>query len=109
MASNFAFQPFGLSRALTVGVTPVTASLGVTQIGGSTTAVVAPTSCRVVNDGTAVAFLQFGPTAATTVGATTGMKMLSGTERVFGIKGQPFLVASSTGTVTLCVTIGEGL
>ena len=112
MASNFAFQPFGLSRTLTVGgAAPVTVSLAVVKLGGTTIAPV-PSSVRVVNEGTASVFLQFGASATgLTVVATTGMKMRANTEGVFGMKGQSVLAAvcASTFTVTLNVAVGEGI
>jgi hypothetical protein len=112
MASNFAFQPMGLSRAVTVGgAAPTTFSIAVTQLGG--VSFKPPSSLRVVNDGTAAVFLQFGAATGSTlsVNATTGMKMLSASVETFGIKGLPFLAAAcaSTFTVKLCVSPGEGM
>lgn len=117
MASNFAFLPYGLSQAITVGAA-VTVSLAVVGLGGVTASVgganryQAP-AVRIVNDGTAAVFLQFGPAPASTVTVSTGtgMKMQANTVDTFSIRGLPILVAAcaSTFTVTLCVTPGEGL
>lgn len=112
MASNFAFQPMGLSRAVTVGgAAPATISIACVQLG-SVTSAVTPTGVRIVNDGTAAVFLQFASSASTvSVTSVTGMKMLSASVETFSIRGQPILAAicGGTNTVTLCVTAGEGL
>lgn len=112
MASNFAFQAWGRSIAVTVGgAAPATVSLNVITLGNVTQTIV-PSSIRIVNDGTAAVFLQFGESAAT-VSLTTsnGMKMLANSVETFGIKGAPFFAAAcaSTFTVTLGVSVGEGL
>lgn len=117
MASNFAFQAYGLSQAVTVGSTPATISFSVVNLGGSTATVSgtnryqAP-AIRIVNEGTASVFLQFGGTVGTvTVGTATGMKMLANSVETFSIRGQPIMVAfcASTFTGTINFTLGEGL
>ena len=111
MASNFAFQPMGLSRAITVGgAAPVTVSLACVQLG-SVTSAVTPSSVRIVNDGTAAVSLQFAPSTTVSVTVATGMKMLSASVETFSIRGQPILAmaCASTFTVTLCATVGEGM
>jgi hypothetical protein len=119
MASNFAFQPYGLSRRVTVGGgAPATISLDVVGLGGVTATVGGANryqtpGVRIVNNGTASVFLQFGPSPAATVttGVNTGMEMLSNSIEVFSVRGHQFLAAvcASTFTVTLGVTPGEGL
>lgn len=111
MASNFAFQPMGLSQSVTVGgAAPKTISIACVQLG-SVTSAVTPSSVRIVNDGTAAVSLQFAPNTTVSVTATTGMKMLSASVETFSIRGQPIMAATCAGTatVTLCVTPGEGL
>lgn len=111
MASNFAFQPMGLARAVTVGgAAPVTISLACVQLGSVTVAPV-PSSVRIVNDGTAAVALQFAPNATVSVTAASSMKMLSNSIETFNFKGTPFLAAAcaSTFTVTLNVQVGEGI
>lgn len=118
MASNFAFKPAGLSQTITVGAAaPVTVSLSVTGVGSGTPPAMTggayvPQSMRIVNPGTAAAFVQFGPSAGSiSVSATNGMMLLNGTDRVFGTGGLPYFAAicASTFTVTLNYTLGEGL
>lgn len=121
MASNFAFLPMGLSQSMTVGgATPATISLvlqgvGQTvtqQIGSSTAANYVPTAVRISNDGTAAAFINFGPTAAAvSTNATIGMKVRNGSDVVVRTGSLAFLAAvcASTFTVTLSVTPGEGM
>jgi hypothetical protein len=118
MASNFAFQPFGLSQAITVGgAAPATVSLSVTAVGGTAALALAsgnyiPGSIRIANEGTASVFLNFGATAATvSVTVSNGMRMLSNSVETFGTKNLPFLAAvcASTFTVTLTATLGEGI
>lgn len=119
MASNFAFQPFGLSQHITVGGgAPATVSFAVVGLGNVTVSVAGANryqaaSVRLVNIGTASVFLQFGapPAATVTVGTSTGMEMLSNSVETFSIRGQPILAATcaSTFTVTLCATLGEGM
>lgn len=119
MASNFAFTPYGLSSRVTVGgAAPATVSFAVVNLGGGTVSV-GPTSryqapaVRIVNVGTASVFLQFGPApaATVTVGVNTGMEMLANSVEVFTIRGANFLAAACAGTttVTLGLTLGEGL
>lgn len=117
MASNFAFQAFGLSQQVTVGgANPVTVSLSV--LNGTVTAALAngnyqPSGVRIVNEGTASVFLNFFATtgATVTVSAANGMRMLANAQQIFSVRGQPVIAAvcASTFTVTLCVTPGEGM
>lgn len=119
MASNFAFSPYGLSSRVTVGgAAPATVSFAVVGLGGVTATVGGATryqapGVRIVNNGTASVFLQFGPApaATVTVGVNTGMEMLANSVEVFSIRGQQFLAAvcASTFTVTLGVSLGEGM
>lgn len=110
MASNFAFQPMGMSRQFTIGTTPTTVSFNIVQLGGTTFAV-PPPGVRLVNEGTASVYLQFAPNITATVGLTTGMKMLGNSVETFSMKGQSFMAAmcASTFTVTLTATPGEGM
>lgn len=117
MASNFAFQAFGISQQMTVGgASPATISLSV--INGTITASVAggkymPSAVRVVNEGTASVYMNFHATTGTTasVSATNGMKMLANSTDTFSVRGQPVIAAicGGTSTVTLTFTPGEGL
>ena len=116
MASNFAFQPFGISTQIVVGSTPVTTSISI--INGTVTAAVAsgnyqPSGLRIVNDGTAAVYLAMHATTGATasVSTTIGMKMLSASVETFNVRGTPVLVAvcASTFTVTLTATPGEGI
>lgn len=118
MASNFAFQAFGMSQAVTVGgAAPATISLTVTRVGTTATLALASGNypvggVRIANEGTASAFIQFSDTAANmTVSPTNGMRVLGNTAVTFRCMGTPFigLVCNSTFTVTLSVTPGEGL
>lgn len=118
MASNFAFSPYGLSQRVTVGSTPATLSFAVVGLGGVTASIAGatryqPPGVRIVNNGTASVFLQFGPApaATVTVGTNTGMEMLSNSVEVFSVRGHQFVaaVAASTFTTTLCMTYGEGM
>lgn len=117
MASNFAFQPFGLSQAITVGgAAGATVSFALVAVGQTATLAVAnanyiPNSIRIANEGTASAFVNFGTSAATTsVSVSNGMRILSNSVEVFTLKGLPFMAAvcASTFTVTLTATLGEG-
>lgn len=119
MASNFAFSPYGLSSRVTVGGgTGATVSFAIVGLGGLTATVAGatrlqPSSVRIVNDGTASVFLQFGaPTAdTTTVSLNTGMQMFGNSVEVFSVRGFQFMAAlcQSTFTVTLGMSFGEGL
>jgi hypothetical protein len=118
MASNFAFSPMGLSRAVTVGgAAPATISLSLQSVGQTGTVALTagnyiPSGIRIVNEGTANAFIQFGEAASSiSVSPTIGMKMLSNSIETFSLRNRPFLAAvcASTFTVTLSVTLGEGL
>lgn len=118
MSSQFAFQAFGLSQAVTVGgAAPATLSLTVlnnttvtqTTLGGN----FQPDGVRIVNNGTASVFMNFYPstTVSITVSATNAMQMLSNTVETFRVRGQPVIAFACTGTntVTLSVTPGEGV
>lgn len=119
MASNFAFQPVGLSQRVTVGGgAPATVSFQVVGLGGVTSSISGAnrwksSAMRILNVGTASVFLQFGgsPAATVTVGVNTGMELSSNAVDIFSIRGADFLAATcaSTFTVTLCLTPGEGL
>lgn len=117
MASNFAFQAYGLSQPITVGSTPTTISWSVVNLGGSTATVgtsgryQAP-AVRLALEGTCAVFLQVGGTVGTvTVGVNTGMKMLQNSVEVFSIRGAPIaaFVCASTFTTTIQATLGEGM
>jgi len=112
MSSNFAFQPFGLSRAVTVVATAGTVTFSIVKQGGVTATVSAgnyqPASARVVNNGTATAFLAFGASAPT-VSVSTGMAVRGASDSVFTIKGMPAMAFISAGTTTLNISLGEGL
>ena len=112
MASNFAFQPYGLSQRVTVVVATSTISLALVNIGGGTQAVTSGTypvtGIRISNSGTASAFLQFGQSTVT-VGVNTGMEILASSVETFRISGMPFMAFCSNGTTTLGITPGEGI
>lgn len=117
MASNFSFQPMGLSGVATVGgAAPVTVSLSLQAVGATVTTALTggnylPAGIRLVNEGTASVFLQFGDSATgLSVSPTIGMRILQNTDRTFSIKGRPFmaLACASTFTVTVGFTLGEG-
>lgn len=118
MASNFAFSPMGLSRAVTVsGSAPATISLFIQGVGAtSTVALVSgnyvPRAVRISNNGAVPAFINFGATAAAvSTGVTIGMVIREERDVVVGTGGLPFMAAvcNSTQTTTLIVTPGEGL
>lgn len=118
MASNFAFRPYGLSQSVTVGgAASATISLVAVAVGGTSTLALTgqnylPPAVRISNDGTAACFINFGTSAATvSVSTTNGMKVRNGSDQVFMHSNQPFLAATcaSTFTVTLSVTLGEGI
>ena len=118
MSAAFAFQPYGLSQAFTVGgAAPVTTSLSVQGVGQAAAQALTggnfiPKCVRISNDGTAAVFINFGATAAAvSTGVTIGMKVRNGTDVIVRPGGAPFLAmaCASTFTVTLIVTPGEGL
>lgn len=119
MASNFAFSPMGLSTAYTVGgANPVTVSLAVATGGTATTTLAVnagnyiPRGIRIVNNGTASLFVQFGASATgISVGPVVGMQMLPNSVETFSLQNRAFLamVCASTFTVTVGATLGEGL
>lgn len=113
MASNFSFQPYGLSQQVTVIATAGTVNLNVVQIGGTTLAVSAgnynPSQVRIANKGTVSVFVQFGAGSTVTVAAASGLELLANTVEVFSVKGQPVMAHISAGTATLCLTPGEGM
>lgn len=118
MSAQFAFQPYGLSQAITVGgAAPATVSLVLQGVGQTVTQALTggnyvPKAIRISNDGTAAAFINFGATAAAvSTGVTIGMKVRNGTDVIVRTGGAPFLAATcaSTFTVTLSVTPGEGV
>ena len=117
MSSNFAFQPMGLSRAVTVGgAAPATVSLflqsvGATKTVGLTSGNYVPRAVRISNGGTAVAFINFGATAAAvSTGVTIGFPVRNATDVIVSTGGLPFMASACAGTntVTLIVTPGEG-
>ena len=112
MASNFAFQPFGLSVAATCGVATSSITLSVVRQGGGTATVALgvyrPSCIRVVNSGTAAVFLAFGASAPT-ASAATAMQIRAGSDAIFRIAGTPAVAFFSPGTTTLNITPGEGL
>lgn len=116
MASNFAFHPFGQSVQITVGGgAPATVSLAVVSGTNVTASLTSgnyqPSSVRIVNEGTASAFLMFHSTtgATATVSTLYGAKVMGNTSAVFDCRGQPVIAAvcASTFTVTLTATPGE--
>lgn len=119
MASNFPFSPYGLSQRVTVGgAAAATVSFSIVNLGGTTATVAGsarlqPGSVRIANNGTASVFLQFGaaPAATVTVSTGSGLEMLSNSVEVFSVRGYQFMAAicASTFTVTLCMSLGEGL
>lgn len=112
MASNFAFQAFGLSQRITVSATAATISMQILRSGGQTLAVSAgnyqPTGVRIANNNPVSAFLQFGDSTVT-VGVNTGMEILPYTVESFKVSGTPFMAYVSAGTLTIGLTAGEGL
>ena len=118
MSAAFAFQPYGLSQAFTVGAAaPVTTSLSVQGVGQASAQALTggnfiPKCLRISNAGTAAAFINFGATAAAvSVSPTIGMMVRNGTDVIVRPGGAPFLAmtCASTFTVTLSVTPGEGI
>lgn len=118
MSSQYAFQAFGLSQAVTVGgAAPATVSL--TVLTNTTTTLTTaggtyqPDGVRIANNGTASVFMNFYPstTVSITVSASNGLQMLSNTVETFRVRGQPVIALFCTGTftVTLSVTPGEGV
>jgi hypothetical protein len=92
------FMPNGSATA-TISATTVTARAAVDQHSNS---------ARVVNAGTATAFLKFGD--STVEATTTDMPILSGATETF-TKGAATHIAAITasGTATVYLTSGEGL
>lgn len=114
MASNFAFNPMGLSRRITVLATAGTTSFNIVALGNRTQTVSSGTypvnGVRVNNAGTVSVFVQFGAAADTvTVGVNTGIEILANTVETFRLNGQNSMAFISGGTSTLGVTTGEGL
>ncbi len=115
MASNFRFQAFGLSQAVTVGASPSTVSLSVLNNTTVTQMVAGGTyqtsAARMVNLGSVAVFINFYPstTVSISVSVTNGMALLPNTDRSFGIRGQPVLAIVSAGTTTVQITPGEGM
>lgn len=118
MASNFAFQAFGMSQTVTVGgAAPATVSLTIRQIGVTNTLALTsgnypPGGVRIANEGTASVFINFAAASANaTVSPTIGMRMLANSVETFRVSGTQFMVAvcADTFTVTLSVTPGEGI
>ena len=118
MSGSYAFQPFGLSRAVTVGgAAPVTISLSVVGVVQTDTLAVTngfyiPKCVRLSNEGTASVFVNFAETAAKiSVSPTIGMRLLANTDVIFKHGGQNFVafVCASTFTTTLSMTLGEGM
>ena len=114
MAATYAFQPFGLSSRVTVVASAGTLHLSVVQVGGSTatltasTALYQPQAVRVVNDSSVAAFIQFG-NSTVTVGVNTGIEILGNSIEVFSVRGMPYMAFISGGTLTLGITVGEGV
>ena len=110
MASNFSFQPFGLSQMVTVTAGTATVSLTLVSPGNVTASLTSggyvPTGIRIVNLGAAVPFLQFG-NSTVTVGPSTGMALLGSSRETFKIAGFTHM-AHCNATTTLCITLGEG-
>ena len=115
MASNFSFQPFGLSQLVTVIASATTTSLSLVNMFGATATLAAgagayqATSVRLTNLGAAVAFVAFSPASTATIGLGNGMAILGTTTEKFGCRALlPFLISISAGTTTLAITLGEG-
>lgn len=116
MASNFAFTPMGLSQRVTVSAAANTitfAMIGLTSKTQTVASGLYPVpGVRIVNDGTAAVFLQFGPSATgttVTTGLNTGMEVLANTVETFRLNGMNVMAYISGGTTTLGLTVGEGL
>lgn len=112
MASNFAFQAFGLSSRVTVVASAGTVSFTVIRSGGTTLAVSTgtypPSTVRVANNNPISVFVQFGDSTVT-VGLATGLELLPFTVETFKVVGMPFMAHISGGTATLGITPGEGV
>lgn len=112
MASNFAFQVFGLSQRVTVIASQGTVSFTVIRSGGQTLAVSGgnyqPSVVRISNNTLVSAFLQFGDKTVT-VGVNTGIELLPGSVETFKVVGMPFMAHISAGTLTIGITPGEGV
>lgn len=119
MASNFAFQPFGLSQAVTVGgASPQTVSFSVVAVGSTTTLTLSggsafvPSSIRISNLGTEAVFVNFAPSlAGASASPSNAMPILANSVENFSIHGYRAmaLACASTFTVTVNYTLGEGL
>lgn len=119
MASTYAFQPYGLSQAVTVIATATTVSFTITRLGGATAAVtngnLYANGIRLINVGTVAASVQFGPPPSATTGGTatasltTGMWLPANAVEKFSIRGTPIAVFISAGTCTVYATLGEGM
>lgn len=113
MASNFAFQAFGLSQRVTVIASAAgTVSFTVIRSGGQTLALAignyAPSVVRISNGSPVSAFVQFGDSTVT-VGVNTGIEILPNSVETFKVVGMPFMAHISAGTLTLGITPGEGV
>lgn len=114
MASNFAFNPMGLSRRVTVTAGTATTTLAIVSLGNRTQTVAVGAypvnGVRITNVGTASVFVQFGAGSDTvTVGLGTGLEILANTVETFRLNGQSAMAYTSAGTTTLGITTGEGL
>lgn len=102
-----AFRPLGQNKTVNIAVTtsPQTLNFGVVPFGTQ--------AIRLVNNGTATIFIEFGdPTISPpTASAATSQPMLPGTVEVFTLDTtdtQISVIGSAAGS-TLYVTLGEGL
>lgn len=99
-------QPFlgiGATLTRTAGSSTLTATFDVSAVP--------PTSVRVTNLGTAVAFIQFiDTTNTTTVGITNAQPVINNSSVVLnnGGKGAIAYITASTFTTTIYVTAGTG-
>lgn len=112
MASNFSFQPSGLSQRVTIVASAGTVSLTIIRSGGQTLALSAgnynPSGVRIANNSPIPVFIQFGDSTVT-VGVNTGMELLPNSVETFKVVGMPFMAHISGGTATIGLTPGEGV
>ncbi len=110
MASNFSFQPFGLSQLVTITTGTATVSLTLVSPGGVTASLSAggylPSTIRIVNLTAATPVVQFG-NSTVTIGAATGMYLGSLAIEKFSIKGYTHMATSGV-AATIAITLGEG-
>lgn len=95
-------KPFSPIGAATVHIT-TSSSTGNVQVYDGTN-----NSVRIVNSGTAVAFVEFGPDDTITTSATTGMPIVGGASVVIATNSPWVAAIAPTGTPAIYFTPGNG-